>query len=204
MNLVIVDYGVGNLGSIPNMLGRLGSSAEITSDVARILAADRLILPGVGAFDAGMASIEARGLLEPMRQRVLDDGIATLGLCLGMELLFESSEEGVRAGLGWIPGHVVRFRFDVDQRRPIPHMGWNTIDPTRDSPLLKELDASSRFYFAHSFHADGVDDADVVATTEYGRPFASIVSKGNVHGAQFHPEKSHRFGLQFLANFLAV
>jgi glutamine amidotransferase len=205
MTVTIVDYGVGNLGSIPNMLKRVGAAAEITSSPDRIAIADRIILPGVGAFDAGMSQLRDRGLLEVLGQRVIGDGVITLGLCLGMELLFGTSEEGVLPGLGWVPGAVIRFRLDPgDREHRIPHMGWNTVEARRDSPLLDGLEAEPRFYFAHSFHAVPAVAADVVGTTTYGYEFASIVQRGNVYGAQFHPEKSHRFGLRLLSNFVAL
>jgi imidazole glycerol-phosphate synthase subunit HisH len=202
--LIIVDYGVGNLGSIPNMLKRLGERAVISSDPSEVKAADRLILPGVGAFDAGARSLRTQGLIEPLRQRVLEDGVPTLGLCLGMELLFESSEEGQESGLGWIGGRIERFSFSDGARRPIPHMGWNTVKVERQHPLVADLGDEPRFYFAHSYHARCADPTDVVATATYGYEFPAVVARANVVGAQFHPEKSHRFGLKLLGNFLAL
>jgi glutamine amidotransferase len=204
MSVTIVDYGVGNLGSIPNMLKRLGERAVISSDPSEVKAADRLILPGVGAFDAGVRSLRAQGLIEPLRQRVLKDGVPTLGLCLGMELLFESSEEGQESGLGWLAGRIERFSFSDGARRPIPHMGWNTVKVERQHPLVADLGHEPRFYFAHSYHARCADPNDVVATAAYGYSFPAVVARNNVLGAQFHPEKSHRFGLKLLANFLAL
>ena len=203
--ITIVDYGVGNLGSIPNMLSRLGASAEITSAPEQIERAEQIILPGVGAFDAGMRSLVERGLLEVLRRRVLDDRVLTLGLCLGMELLFDSSEEGELPGLGWIRGRVVRFRFDKDdQAHRVPHMGWDTVETQRPSPILAGLADEPRFYFAHSYHGVCDDKSDVVGTTEYGYRFPSVVQRGNLFGAQFHPEKSHRFGLKLLENFVSL
>jgi glutamine amidotransferase len=203
MKVVVVDYGIGNLGSIPNMLGRIGVDATISSDPAEIEAADRLILPGVGAFDAGMQNLADRGLSEPLRSRAIDDGIPTMGLCLGMHLMFEESEEGSRPGLGWLPGRVVRFQ---PQRmripRPVPNMGWLDAEIIRDDPVFQELGDEPRFYFAHSFHVAPANDDVVVATAEYGYEFPICVRRGNVIAAQFHPEKSHRFGLQFLSNFV--
>jgi glutamine amidotransferase len=204
MSVVIVDYGVGNLGSIPNMLDRIGVLATITDDPATIAEAKRLILPGVGAFDAGMRSLDERGLREPLRRRVLVDRVPTLALCLGMHLLFEGSEEGSLPGLGWLSGRVVRF----DQRRmdahlPVPNMGWHELRIERDDPIVSGLADAARFYYAHSFHAQPADPSLVVATAHYGYGFASIVRSNAIIGAQFHPEKSHRFGLQFLSNFVS-
>ena len=205
MNIAVVDYGIGNLGSIPNMLARAGAHAIVTSEPAVILEADRLILPGVGAFDAGMRSLMDRGLVEALRRRTQEHGVMTLGLCLGMQLLFESSEEGALKGLGWIPGSVKRFRFPSDDiAHRVPHMGWNNVAAQSDRALLDGLGPEPRFYFAHSYYASPENPADVVATTEYGNEFASIVRRDNIIGAQFHPEKSHRFGLGFLSNFISL
>lgn len=202
MKVVVVDYGVGNLGSIPNMLRRLDTPAEVAADPAAVSLADKLILPGVGAFDAGMTSLTARGLEDAVRLHV-GKGRPLLGLCLGMQLLFEGSDEGGLTGLGFLAGRVIGFDAARLGDLPVPHMGWNTVDQRRPSALLDEL-PEPRFYFAHSFHAVCDEPLDVVATTTYGYEFPSVVNRGLVFGAQFHPEKSHRFGLQFLANFLAV
>ncbi len=203
MKVVVVDYGIGNLGSIPNMLSRIGVDATISSDPAEIEAADRLILPGVGAFDAGMQNLVDRGLVGPLRTRVIDDGIPTLGLCLGMHLMFEGSEEGSLPGLGWLSGRVVRFQPQrMRHPRPVPNMGWLDAAVVRGDPVFQDLADEPRFYFAHSFHVAPANDDDVVATAEYGYEFPICVRRGNVIAAQFHPEKSHRFGLQFLSNFV--
>jgi glutamine amidotransferase len=203
VNVTIVDYGVGNLGSIPNMLARVGVKASISSDPAVIESADRLILPGVGAFDAGMSSLDRRGLREVLYRRVIEDEVPTLGLCLGMHLLFDSSDEGSLPGLGWIPGRVVRFapaRMDVPL--PIPNIGWHDLKTVRSDVMLEELGEEPRFYFAHSYHVVPEQEADVVAVAEYGYEFPICVRRGSIFAAQFHPEKSHRFGLQFLSNFV--
>ena len=203
MTIAIVDYGVGNLGAIPNMLRRLDAVAEVTSDPRVVRAADKVILPGVGAFDAGMRRIRELDLEEPILARAAD-GAIVLGLCLGMELLFEGSEEGGEPGLALLPGQVVEFSFAAATSLPIPHMGWNHVRPRGTSPLLSGLGDEPRFYFAHSFHAVPASEGDVIAETTYGYPFASVVGRGNVMGAQFHPEKSHRFGLQLFRNFLSL
>jgi glutamine amidotransferase len=200
MNLVIVDYGVGNLGAIPNMLARIGVESVISSDPARILQADRLILPGVGAFDAGMRRLSERGLVEALNRKVLVDRAPVLGLCLGMELLADSSEEGSLGGLGWVPGRVVRFRIPPGSPLRVPHMGWAAVRSVRESPISASIDGA-RFYFAHTYHFEPAERSDVAGETEYGYPFTSVVHRGNVLGVQFHPEKSHRFGLALLDQF---
>ncbi len=203
MKVAIVDYGVGNLGSIPNMLSRIGVDAVISREPSVIQNADRLILPGVGAFDAGMSSLDRFGLRDILRERVIDAGVPTLGLCLGMHLLFDGSDEGSIPGLGWIPGRVVRFAPErMTRPLPVPNMGWHDLKVRRDDPMLADLGTEPRFYFAHSYHASPADDDTVVAVAEYGYEFPICVRRGTLFAAQFHPEKSHRFGLQFLRNFI--
>ncbi len=205
MNLVVVDYGVGNLGSIPNMLRRIGVQATISGDAEVVGAADRLILPGVGAFDAGMGRLRALGLEPILRQRVLAERVPVLGLCLGMQLLFERSEEGTAEGLGWLRGVCARFRTDVaPEGLKVPHMGWNTVELMRLDPILGGFDQEPRFYFAHSYHVVASDPEDVVAVSTYGTKFPAVVARGPIRGAQFHPEKSHQFGLQLLRNFVEL
>jgi len=201
--ILILDYGMGNPGSMLNMLRRIGAQAVISSDVAVVKSASAVVLPGVGAFDNGMQKLVSVGILEPLAQRVLGDKIPFLGVCLGMQLLFDSSEEGAEHGLGWIPGHVRRFDFSQLDRSDlkIPHMGWNIASATRADSLFKDMDRDSRFYFVHSYHAICSDASHVLSTTEYGYPFVSAVQKDNIFGVQFHPEKSHRFGLALLKNF---
>ena len=205
MSTVVVDYGVGNLGAIPNMLDRLEAHATVTSDPAVIAQADRIILPGVGNFGAGMANLHARGLIPVLEDRIVRASVPTLGVCLGMQLLFEGSEEAAQPGLGWLRGRVVRFRSTgADREQPIPHMGWAELDMKRPTPLLGDLRDTPRFYFAHSYHPEPADPEDVIATASYRYPFAAVVQRANIHGAQFHPEKSHRFGLQLLKNFIQI
>jgi glutamine amidotransferase len=204
VDLVVVNTGIGNLGAIPNMLKRIGAASVVSEDRAVIEAATKLILPGVGAFDAAARRLNELDLRELLARKVAD-GVPVLGLCLGMQLLTEGSEEGSLPGLGWIAGRTVRFRFDrADPPLPVPHMGWSFVRPVRDSPLLAGLGEHPRFYFAHSFHVVCADPADAVAVTRYGYEFASVVQRGNVYGAQFHPEKSHRFGLRLLENFVGL
>jgi glutamine amidotransferase len=205
VNVAVINSGVGNLGAIPNMLARLGAVARVTLDPSEIEAADRIILPGVGSFDAALRNLVAAGILDVLRLRVIEHGTPLLGVCLGMEVLADRSEEGTMAGLGWIPGEVVRFDFRGHDPAPrIPHMGWNVLRPTRDAPLLKDLGEQPRFYFAHSYHFRAADPSDVIGVTDYGVVFASAIQRGNVMGIQFHPEKSHRFGLAIFRNFLGL
>ena len=204
VSVVVVNAGIGNLGAIPNMLKRLGTTARITADAGEIAAAGRIILPGVGAFDAAMQSLVDLGLIEVLNHKALDERVPILGVCLGMELLGAGSEEGRLPGLGWIAGRAIRFQPDDDgPPLRIPHMGWNYVRPTDSGALFAELGASPRFYFAHSYHLVCDDQADVAGMTRYGHPFVSAVHRGNISGIQFHPEKSHRFGLQVFRNFLA-
>jgi imidazole glycerol-phosphate synthase subunit HisH len=198
--ITIVDYGMGNLGSIRNMLTKIGAASEISSDPRVVMAAQKLILPGVGAFDAGMQSLERNGLRSVLDERVLGARVPTLGICLGMQLMTRHSAEGDRAGLGWIDAQVLRFE-PADSGLKVPHMGWNLVAPARPDALLENLPEQSRFYFVHSYYVTCADRADVLLTTSYGRQFDSGLHRDNVWGVQFHPEKSHKFGMQLLTNF---
>ena len=200
--IAIIDYGMGNVGSIRNMLRKLGAPAVITRNAAEIRAAEKIILPGVGAFDRGMSNIADLKLLPLLEEAALERRIPVLGICLGMQLLFERSEEGRHAGLGWIPGQVVRFRPNGTSLK-VPHMGWNAVAVQRESTLFSGLAEGARFYFVHSYHVECADEF-VLAETHHGYDFVSSVANGNIAGTQFHPEKSHRFGLQLLKNFVGV
>jgi len=200
--ITIVDYGVGNLGSILNMLKKVGAKAQTSSDPAVLRRAEKLILPGVGAFDAGMKKLNETGLVPVLNELVLEKKVPVLGLCLGMQLMTKRSEEGSEAGLGWIDAQTVRFKFGPENAHlKVPHMGWNTLDICRPHPLVADLAPESRFYFVHSYHIVCADGTDVVANTDYGYPLAAVIDRGNIMGAQFHPEKSHKFGMQLLRNF---
>lgn len=200
--IVIVDYGVGNLGSIKNMFKKIGVKAEPSSDPAVLRDAEKLILPGVGAFDVGMRQLRERGLIGLLNELVLEKKVPVLGHCLGLQLMTKRSAEGVESGLGWIDAECVRFKFEVDQAHlKVPHMGWNVLDICRPHPLVADLGSEARFYFVHTYHIVCANESDVVAYTDYGYDFASVIQRGNIVGAQFHPEKSHKFGMQFLRNF---
>jgi glutamine amidotransferase len=202
--IAVISYGVSNVGSILNMLRRSSIEAMAVSTPADVARADKIILPGVGAFDNGVTALSSLGLVEPLKHRVICDRIPILGICLGMQLLGRSSEEGVLDGLGLIEGKSVRFRTDGSPELKVPHMGWNAISPKRESPLWRNLGERRRFYFVHSYHLVCSDPGDVLATTHYGTEFTSMVQHGNVYGAQFHPEKSHRFGMTLLRNFSGI
>lgn len=198
MTVSLVDYGLGNLGSVANMLKRVGAQSRRISTPEELLDSESVLLPGVGAYDTGMKLLEAQGLVEPLR-RFAASGRPLLGICLGMQLLVDSSAEGTLPGLGLIAGRCERV-VDAPQLR-VPHMGWNHVEPVRDDPLLEGLDQDNRFYFVHSYHVIPDSPEDVLAQTTYGGAFTSMIRRGNVVGAQFHPEKSHTFGMTILRNF---
>jgi len=200
--IVVVDYGVGNLGSIINMLKKVGVKAVVSSEPDMLQKAEKLILPGIGAFDVGMNKLNERGLVPLLNYLALEKKVPFLGLCLGLQLMTKKSEEGLAQGLGWFDAETVRFRFGAEQTHlKVPHMGWNMIDVCRPHPLFTDLEALSRFYFVHSYHVQSHDPEAVLAETDYGFRFHSILGKGNLLGAQFHPEKSHKYGMRLLKNF---
>ncbi len=198
--VVIVDYGVGNLGSISNMLKKVGAASCISGDPSVIRRADRLILAGVGAFDNGIRNLAERGLIDVLNERAAA-GTPILGLCLGMQLMGLASEEGTLRGLGWIDARTRRFAPEPGTGLKVPHMGWNTVRPVQSHRLLENLGQGSRFYFVHSYYVECADPAVELGRTTYGGEFCSAVAAGNLMGVQFHPEKSHRFGLALLRNF---
>ena len=199
--ITIINYGMGNLGSVQNMFKRIGVESEITGDPEVIAKAGKLLLPGVGAFDAAMEKIADSGLKMVLDKKVLEEKVPTLGICLGMQLLTNSSEEGVLPGLGWLPARSYKFNFPTDSGLKVPHMGWNRVFVKKESPLIADLPEEPRFYFVHSYYIACDNEDDVLTTTHYGRDFHFIVQRGNVFGAQFHPEKSHKYGMKLLENF---
>jgi imidazole glycerol-phosphate synthase subunit HisH len=198
--ITIVDYGMGNLGSIRNMLKKIGYDSQITADPSLLEKADKLLLPGVGAFDAGIDNLTRSGLIPLLNRRVIADRVPVLGICLGMQLMTLRSEEGERTGLGWIDAEAVRFQ-PADVSLKVPHMGWNLVHRVRSGALTDDLPEDSRFYFVHSYLVRCRSDDDVLLRTHYGVDFHSGFHHGNVWGVQFHPEKSHRFGMHLLRNF---
>jgi glutamine amidotransferase len=200
--IAVVDYGASNLRSVMHALGHLGVDAHVAEHPDGLHGADAIILPGVGAFGAGMEQLRARGFEAPLGQAVAD-GLPLLGICLGMQFLFEVSEEmGAYTGLGLLPGRVVRFPEGQMGGLKVPHMGWNQLHPRQESPLLAGLADGAYCYFVHSYYCAPADQDDVLATTDYGLDFASVVARGNVYGVQFHPEKSQASGLRILRNFV--
>lgn len=202
-SITIIDYGMGNLGSIRNMLKLIGVDAVISSDAATIERSDKLILPGVGAFDKGMENLKSLGLIDVLSKKIILAKTPILGICLGMQLFTKTSEEGKLAGLGWIDARTVKFRFDRDAKNiKIPHMGWNEVMPVKESLLFKDARENLRFYFLHSYYVKLNNPADALTITNYGHEFVSAIENGNIIGVQFHPEKSHKFGVRFLENFV--
>jgi glutamine amidotransferase len=198
--VTIVDYGMGNLGSIQNMFKRIKVESEITGDKEKIAGSKKILLPGVGAFDAAMEKINATGLRDILDYKAREEKVPVLGICLGMQLLAKSSEEGVLPGFGWLDAKTIRFNLQ-DASLKVPHMGWNLVYPVRESALIADLPEEPRFYFVHSFHVQCSNSENVLTTTNYGAPFHSIVQHNNIFGAQFHPEKSHKYGMKLLHNF---
>lgn len=204
--IAIIDYGLGNLGSISNMLKAIGEKSVITNEPEKIKKADRIILPGVGSFDAGMIELEERNLVSIIQEEA-EHGKPILGICLGMQLLGRKSEEGKEQGLGLIPFDNVRFDFSsVDEplkkQLKVPHMGWDIVEFKQDKPLLADIQGIQRYYFVHSFHAVCSNPENVLMTCDYGYEFAAAVCKGSIYGVQFHPEKSHDFGMKIFENFV--
>jgi imidazole glycerol-phosphate synthase subunit HisH len=199
--ITIVNYGVGNLASIQNILKKIGVNSIITTNIKDIEVAEKLILPGVGAFDACAAKLRQSGMIEMLNKRVLEEKVPILGICVGMQLLFSKSEEGEMPGLSWIAGKNVRFDQSKTGDLKIPHMGWKDVTPSKPSSLLKEMQEQPRFYFVHSYHAILENKEDSLLTAMHGYEFTCAVEKENIKGVQFHPEKSHKFGMKLLANF---
>ena len=197
--IAIVDYQMGNLRSVQKAFEKVGHQPVITSDPKVLREADKVVLPGVGAFGDAMRELRARGLVEPIRE-VIDSGKPFIGICLGMQLLFEIGHEGGRhEGLGVLAGEV--FRFDVPPEYKVPHMGWNTARVRSAAPLLEGIDDTAHFYFVHSYYVSPTDTGVVALETEYGHPFCSMIWRDNVYATQFHPEKSQADGLRLLKNF---
>jgi glutamine amidotransferase len=202
--IVIVDHGMGNLGSVHNMLRKIGADGVRTADPATIRQADKVILAGIGAFDGAVGRLAELGLIDVLNEMVLERRVPTLGVCLGMQLMARSSEEGSQAGLGWLDAEVRRFSFPPGRGLPVPHMGWEVVHPTRSSPLFAGDGEERRFYFSHAYHLVCHDPGDVAATATYGYEFAAAVQRGNILGTQFHPEKSHVFGAELYRRFVGM
>lgn len=200
--IVIIDYGVGNLGSIFNMLKKIGVHAKISSNIKDIEQADKIILPGVGAFDSGMRRLENGGFIEILNKKVMEEKTPILGICLGMQLMTKSSEEGSLRGLGWFDAETIKFNFSESKTKiKIPYMGWNYVKVCKPSQLFKDMYAEPKFYLVHSYYIKCNDEKDVLTQTEYYINYTSAFEKDNIFGVQFHPEKSHKYGMKLLKNF---
>jgi imidazole glycerol-phosphate synthase subunit HisH len=197
--ITIVDYGLGNLGSIVNMFKRVGVQAAIVSDLDKISSADKILLPGVGKFDAAMTRLNETGLREVLDQKVLIDKIPVLGICLGMQLMTNNSDEGELAGLGWVDAETKKF--PKVEGLKVPHMGWNLVKPCKSNPLCNSLPGEPRFYFVHSYYVEVSNQAHSLMKTSYEVEFDSAICRENIYGMQFHPEKSHKFGMAIFKQF---
>jgi len=204
--ITIIDYGMGNLGSIKNMFKYIGVEATIENDVDKIKNASKILLPGVGSFDTAMKKINEGDLKEVLNEKALKEQIPVLGICLGMQLLTNGSEEGSLEGLGWVPAKTINFKDKIDKKYRIPHMGWNIVNKSNKSVLtqgFEEFD-ETRFYFVHSYFVKVEDEKNSILKTDYGIKFDSAIQKDNIYGAQFHPEKSHKFGMKLFENFARI
>jgi glutamine amidotransferase len=200
--IVVVDYGVGNIASVLNMLKKVGAKAKASNLPTDLEKADKLILPGVGAFDAGMRCLRESGLIDVLNEQALTVRKPVMGICLGSQMLGCGSEEGQEKGLGWIDMDIVRF--EKREGRKVPHMGWNYVQAKADHPILNGLDEQSRFYFVHGYYMLPKVESDTLLIANYGQEFTAGVMKENIFGFQFHPEKSHKFGMQLFKNFVGL
>lgn len=202
--ITIVDYGLGNLPSISNMIKKIGSSSEITGDSEKIRKAKKIIVPGVGHFGKGMELLREKNLIGVLNEKALIEKIPVLGICLGMQLFSDYSEEGQAAGLGWISGKTMRFNFDdLSSPLKVPHMGWNDITIRKSHPLFSGFTDTPRFYFVHSYCVQTTAAENILCTANYGHEFTCGITKENIMGVQFHPEKSHKFGMTLMRNFIS-
>ena len=201
----IVDYGLGNIQAFVNIYKKSNIPAQVVSTPEEMRESDRLILPGVGSFDWAMARLSDSGLRDTLDELVMGERRPVLGICVGMQMMSDASDEGEASGLGWIGGRVTKFDHErFEQATHLPHMGWNDVAPRSDEPLFANLESDSRFYFLHSYYFAPGDAGHSIALTNYGGEFASSVRNDNVYGVQFHPEKSHQWGVQLLQNFASV
>jgi imidazole glycerol-phosphate synthase subunit HisH len=199
--ILVIDYGMGNIASVVNIVNKMGGRVRASNKPEEVLKANKLILPGVGHFEKAIQNLHERGLFEATERRVTLDKVPILGICLGMQLMTRGSEEGNGQGFGWFDAETRRFQFD-SQALVLPHMGWNTVYPAKDDMILDGITERSRFYFVHAYHVVCHDSTDVLLTAQYGYRFCCAISRSNMIGVQFHPEKSHRFGMTLIANFI--
>lgn len=200
---MVIDYGMGNIGSIKNMFRYVGANAEVATRPEQLDTAAGIILPGVGHFDRAMHNLSKSGMADALTHIVNRSSVPVLGICLGMQLMCNSSEEGAAAGLGFIDASVRRFDFEADFGLKVPHMGWNEVVVQKEGTLLgRQSDPLSRYYFVHSYYVSCANPQDVIGTTQFGIEFVSAFQRGNLIGVQFHPEKSHKYGMQLFKNFV--
>lgn len=203
--ITIIDYGLGNIRAFRNVYERLNIPVNIARQPSDFSGATKLILPGVGAFDYAMSQFNLSGMKEKVENLVLNHRMPILGICVGMQMMANSSEEGMLPGLGWIEGKVKKFNPDsIRYKTRLPHMGWNSIKKRKKDNLLSQLDDDSKFYFLHSYYFECEDEKNILCETEYGIKYSSAVNKDNIYGVQFHPEKSHSNGVQLLLNFSRI
>lgn len=202
--ITIINYGMGNLGSVTNMLKKIGVPCKITSDINEIEQAKKIILPGVGAFDAAVSRIDELNLRPVLTYKAKEQKIPFLGICLGMQLLTRGSEEGVLKGLNFVPAQTIKFKFEKDSDLKIPHMGWNFVKENTKSKLTEGFTDEYRFYFVHSYYVLCDNPENSILKTTHGVEFDSAIQHENVYGAQFHPEKSHKYGMHLLTNFSKI
>ena len=200
--ITIIDYGSGNIKAIANIYEKLKVAYSIASSPEQVIGAKKIFLPGVGAFDETISKLDSKGFREVLDKEVLENKVPIMGICVGMQILADSSEEGICKGLGYIKGKVKKLDSNLILQKPkLPHLGWNSIEIVRNNVLLQEIDPQFGFYFLHTYYFECADQNNVLATTNYGATFASAVHRENVFGIQFHPEKSHHNGIKLLHNF---
>ena len=200
--VTIIDYGMGNIGSIVNMIKKIGHESRVASEADQLADAEKLILPGVGAFDQGIENLKELNMIPILRRKITEEKRPILGICLGMQLMTAGSEEGISGGLGFIDARTQRFSFTNSVKLPIPHMGWNTVKVEKNHALFDGMGNSSQFYFVHSYYVLCNNLEDILLTSQYGLNFTSAYQRENIYGVQFHPEKSHKYGMQLLRNFI--
>jgi glutamine amidotransferase len=203
--ITIINYGCGNIKAIQNVFHKLSIQTKVATTIGDLEGAEKLVLPGVGAFDYAMQKLMDSGMFEKINELVLINKIPVIGICLGVQLMANSSEEGKLAGLGWVDATVKRFdESKLSSKVHLPHMGWNDVNPVKNSPLFKDLENDAKFYFLHSYYIDSHNPEQILAKSDYAGDFVCAVHKENIYGVQFHPEKSHQYGVKLLENFATL